>query len=77
MARETLVRFSAEHKIIVYAWVNDEGSLRKSGSRTDPYVLFKAMLESGEPPNSFAELWRTSKAMDGSGDSPPTPTRKK
>jgi toxin YhaV len=52
-------RFSTEQKVIVYAWVNDEGSLRKSGSKTDPYVVFRAMLEGGEPPNSFAELVRT------------------
>ncbi len=57
-------RFSTERKIIVYAWVNDEGSLRKSGSKTDPYVVFRAMLESGEPPGSFAELLRTSKEMN-------------
>jgi toxin YhaV len=56
-------RFSTEQKIVVYAWVNDEGSLRKSGSKTDPYVVFKAMLESGEPPNSFADLLRNSKEM--------------
>jgi toxin YhaV len=56
-------RFSTEQKVIVYAWVNDEGSLRKSGSKTDPYVVFKAMLESGEPPSSFDELLRTSKDM--------------
>ena len=46
------------------AWVNDEDSLRKAGSKSDPYVRFKAMLESGEPPNSFAELVRTSREMD-------------
>jgi toxin YhaV len=56
-------RFSTEQKIIVYAWVNDEGSLRKSGAKTDPYVLFKAMLESGEPPSSFAELMRNATEM--------------
>jgi toxin YhaV len=55
-------RFSTEQKIIVYAWVSDEGSLRKSGSKTDPYVLFKGMLEGGEPPSSFVELLRASKA---------------
>jgi toxin YhaV len=70
-------RFSTEQKIIVYAWVNDEGSLRKSGSKTDPYVVFKAMLESGEPPNSFAELLRTSKEMKANGVSPSRPTGKK
>jgi len=56
-------RFSTEQKIIVYAWVNDEGSLRKSGSKTASYVVFKAMLESGEPPSSFADLLRNSKEM--------------
>jgi toxin YhaV len=49
-------RFSTEQKIIVYAWINDERTLRKSGSKTDPYVVFKAMLESGDPPGSFSEL---------------------
>ncbi len=51
-------RFSTEHKIIVYAWVNGEESLRKSGAKTDPYAMFKAMLENGRPPNSFRELLR-------------------
>jgi toxin YhaV len=49
-------RFSTEHRIIVYAWVHDDGSLRKSGSKTDRYVVFKTMLQGGKPPNSFAEL---------------------
>jgi toxin YhaV len=48
-------RYSSEQKTIVYAWVSDEKSLRKSGSKTDPYAVFRAMLESGDPPNSFAE----------------------
>ena len=42
-------RFSTRLKAIVYVWVNDEESLRKTGSKTDPYALFKAMLERGEP----------------------------
>lgn len=70
-------RFSTEQKIIIYAWVNDEESLRKSGSRTDVYAVFKAMLESGEPPNSFLEILRTSKAMDAGGKSPRGPKEKK
>jgi len=56
-------RFSTRQKFIIYAWVNDEHSLRKSGAKTDAYAVFKAMLESGEPPNSFAELLRTSKEL--------------
>jgi len=70
-------RFSSEQKIIVYAWVNDEGSSRKSGSKTDPYAAFKAMLERGAPPNSFAELLRTSKEMAANRRSPSGPTAKK
>ena len=56
-------RFSTEQKIIIYAWVNDEQSLRKPGSKTDAYAVFRALLESGEPPDSFAELLRRSKEM--------------
>jgi toxin YhaV len=56
-------RFSTQYKIIVYAWVNDEGNLRKSGSKTDPYAVFKAMLENGNPPNAFAELLQASSEM--------------
>jgi toxin YhaV len=56
-------RFSTQQKLIVYVWVNDELSLRKTGARTDPYAVFKAMLESGDPPNSFAEILRTSKEL--------------
>ena len=56
-------RFSTEKRVIIYAWVNDQKSLRKSGSKTDAYAVFRAMLESGNPPNSFVELWRTAKEM--------------
>jgi len=70
-------RFSSEQRVIIYVWVNDESSLRKSGSRTDPHIMFKALLESGEPPNTFAELLRASKQMHASADSPSGPARKK
>lgn len=56
-------RFSTQHKIIVYAWVNDDENLRKAGSKTDPYAMFKGMLERGNPPNSFAELLQASTEM--------------
>lgn len=49
-------RFSSREKIIVYAWVNDEATLRKAGAKTDPYAVFRAMLEAGNPPGSIAEL---------------------
>jgi toxin YhaV len=53
--------FSNQQRFIIYVRVNDERSLRNAGAKTDPYAVFRAMLESGDPPNSFAELLRTSK----------------
>lgn len=49
-------RFSSKEKVIVYAWVNDEGTLRKAGAKTDPYAVFRGMLESGNPPGTMAGL---------------------
>jgi|SRR5271155_3972730 len=51
-------RFSSKEKVIVYAWVNDESSLRKAGSRTDAYAVFRAMLAAGDPPATFEALFR-------------------
>jgi toxin YhaV len=65
-------RFSTGHKIIVYVWVNDQQSLRKAGSKTDPYAVFKAMLEGGEPPDSFVNLLRASKEINRGGKAPPS-----
>lgn len=44
-------RFDSKTRIIVFAWVNDENTLRSSGSKTDPYVVFQKMLKSGHPPD--------------------------
>jgi toxin YhaV len=46
-------RYDSRHKIIVYAWVNDDKTLRKRGSKTDPYSIFSKMLESGDPSNDW------------------------
>ena len=56
-------RFSTAEKAIVYAWMNDESTLCKSGSKTDPYSLFEAMLEAGAPPKNFEELIARSRAL--------------
>jgi toxin YhaV len=56
-------RFSSREKVIIYAWVNDERTLRKSGSRTDPYRIFRAMLEAGDPPNTLEQLIVRAKEM--------------
>jgi len=49
-------RFSSAHGTIIYAWLNDERSLRKEGDRNDVYEVFKAMLRRGDVPNSLEEL---------------------
>jgi toxin YhaV len=59
-------RFSSREKVIIYAWVNDERTLRKLGSRTDPYRVFRAMLEAGDPPNTMEQLLvRAQEMKDG------------
>ena len=40
-------RFDSASRIIVYAWVNDENTLRKAGARTDPYAVFRRKLDQG------------------------------
>lgn len=52
-------RYDSAARIILFAWVNDEKTLRARGSKTDPYAVFKAMLERGNPPDSWKAL-RTS-----------------
>jgi toxin YhaV len=56
-------RFSSKEKVIIYAWVNDERTLRKSGSRIDPYRVFRAMLEAGDPPDTMEQLLVRAKEM--------------
>ena len=53
-------RFSSRHKVIIYVWINDESSLRKAGSKSDPYAQFRAMLERGDRPASLDDLLRIS-----------------
>jgi hypothetical protein len=36
-----------ERQIIIYAWINDELTLRKRGANTDVYQMFQGMLEAG------------------------------
>ena len=49
-------RYDTKAKVIVYAWMNDERTLRSAGSRTDPYSVFTRMLARGEPPSDWASL---------------------
>jgi toxin YhaV len=49
-------RFDSASRIIIYAWVNDENTLRKAGSRTDPYSVFVRRLHEGNPPDDWDDL---------------------
>ncbi len=51
-------RQKGKGKAIVYAWVNDEKTLRKAGDKKDPYALFAKGLQQGKPPDSFDELMK-------------------
>ena len=56
-------RYSAKSRIIAYGWVNDNQNLRAYGSKTDAYLVFKKMLESGRVPNNWDELVAESKKL--------------
>jgi toxin YhaV len=49
-------RYHAPSKLIVLAWVNDEGTLRAYESGSDAYRVFRKMLESGHPPDDWEQL---------------------
>lgn len=55
-------RFDSNTRIIIFAWVNDENTLRSSGSKRDPYNVFQRMLERGRPPDDWAALVAASRA---------------
>jgi toxin YhaV len=56
-------RYSSKSEIIAYGWVNDNESLRSYESKTDAYLVFKIMLESGRVPNNWDELIAESKRL--------------
>ena len=56
-------RYSTRSKIIAYGWVNDDETLRAYGSKTDAYLVFKKMLESGRVPSDWDELIAESKRL--------------
>ena len=56
-------RYDSRSRIIVYAWVNDERTLRQHGGKSDPYEVFRRMLASGNPPNEWTALVRSADAL--------------
>jgi toxin YhaV len=55
-------RFDSKSRIIIFAWVNDENTLRSSGSKSDPYAVFQRMLDRGNPPDDWAKLVSASRS---------------
>jgi len=49
-------RYDSRAKVIVFAWVNDETTLRTYGSKTDAYRVFAGMLDHGSPPDDWQNL---------------------
>lgn len=49
-------RYSSVEKIIIFAWVNDQNTLRTYGAATDAYRVFGNMLDAGNPPDSWKDL---------------------
>jgi toxin YhaV len=54
---------SSPVRLIVYVWFNDQDTLRKAGSRTDVYEVFKRMLARGDVPSSMIDLSNASSRL--------------
>jgi toxin YhaV len=55
-------RYRADAKVIVFAWVNDETTLRTYGAKSDAYAVFRRMLERGNPPDDWNALLAAARA---------------
>lgn len=44
-------RYNLDEKIIIYTWVNNHNCKRAYNSKTDAYLVFENMLNSGNPPS--------------------------
>ncbi len=53
-------QFSSLQSQIVFAWLNDESSLRQDGAKTDVYRVFKRLLDQGKVPDSWGQLMAAS-----------------
>ena len=58
-------RFHGRSRLIVLGWVNDTGTKRAYGSKTDAYRVFQSMLASGHPPDDWDELLQEATQASG------------
>jgi len=54
---------SSPVKVIVYAWLNDEATLRKAGAKT-VYAVFQRMLARSEVPSDIDALTKGGSALE-------------
>jgi toxin YhaV len=57
-------RYSTSAKVIIFAWVNDETTLRTYGAKTDAYAVFRKMLDKGNPPDNWAALLKAASSEE-------------
>ncbi|MDN3711431.1 type II toxin-antitoxin system YhaV family toxin [Paracoccus cavernae] len=57
-------RYDSNAKVIIFAWVNDETTLRTYGAKTDAYTVFKGMLNDGNPPDDWAALHKAASEVE-------------
>jgi toxin YhaV len=58
---------SAGGGIIILTWVNDDNTLRAYESDTDAYIVFRKMLQNGNPPDSWPSLLKEASSPEALG----------
>ncbi len=58
-------RFHAPSKLIVYAWVNDQDTMRACERGDDAYRVFRKMLDGGDPLGGWDQLLVQARAETG------------
>lgn len=56
-------RYDSREKVIIFAWVNDQDTLRTRGARNGAYEVFKGMLARGNPPDDWKALVKAAKDL--------------
>ncbi len=56
-------RYHEASMIILFVWVNDETTKRAYESESDAYRVFRKMLATGHPPDSWEQLITESKSL--------------
>ncbi len=58
-------RYDSGARVIVYAWVNEERTLRQRGGKRDRHEVLRRMLASGSPQNEWTALVGRSAELPG------------